>query len=242
MTNTKNRILDAAERIFAEHGFAGASLRAITADAGVNLAAVNYHFVSKEALMIAVLARRLEPMNNDRLALLDRCEKEANGNPPPLDGLVRAFIVPLLCLGRAPAPNGPSLSARLLGRMFAEPSAPVRRMCAEQVRSTAARFAAAFKRALPHLPAEEIFWRLYLSIGIVMHVLASAPMVEVISNGLCSSRDTVAINQRVVDFIIAGLQAPRRSPRRARAGKDPRPRRRLASRSKTSTDDARTIS
>ncbi len=241
MMDTKNRILDSAERIFAEHGFAGASLRAITADAGVNLAAVNYHFVSKEALMIAVLARRLEPMNNDRLALLDRWETEADGDPPPLEGLVRAFIVPLLCLGRAPA-AGPSLSARLLGRMFAEPSGPVRRMCAEQVRSTAARFVAAFKRALPHLPEEEIFWRLFLSIGIVMHVLASAPMVEVISDDLCNSQDTKATNQRVVDFVMAGLQAPGRSPRRMRSEKDPRSKRRLTRQSKTSRDDARTLS
>src|ERR1700682_6647964 len=78
---TKARILDAAEALFMEHGFEATSLRTITAAAGANLAAVNYHFGTKEELFEAVLARRLDPMNQERIDLLDKVEREAGGKP-----------------------------------------------------------------------------------------------------------------------------------------------------------------
>ena len=79
--NTKDRILDTAERLFARDGFEATSLRSITAEAGVNLAAINYHFQSKEALVQAVIGRRMGPMNDRRLALLDAYEAQA-ATPP----------------------------------------------------------------------------------------------------------------------------------------------------------------
>src|SRR5882762_8389834 len=86
--DTKQRILDSAERLFAEYGFAGVSLRAIIADAKVNLAAIHYHYRSKEALFDAVILRRLEPINRERLALLDSYEK------PTLEQVLEAFLAP----------------------------------------------------------------------------------------------------------------------------------------------------
>src|SRR6059036_3181340 len=97
---TRARILDAAERLFAEHGYDGASLRDITAQAGVNLAAVNYHFRTKESLIQAVFARRLAPVNQRRLALLDACEASAAGGRLQLEEVVRALISPVLRLGQ----------------------------------------------------------------------------------------------------------------------------------------------
>src|SRR5436190_24366511 len=78
---TKERILDAAESLFMEHGFEATSLRSITAAAAVNLAAVNYHFGSNEELFQAVLTRRLAPMNHDRLTLLTALERDAAPTP-----------------------------------------------------------------------------------------------------------------------------------------------------------------
>src|SRR6478735_10998937 len=91
---TKGRILDAAEALFLEHGFEATSLRAITASAGVNLAAVNYHFGSKEELFQAVLTRRLDPMNQERVDLLTRLEREAAPGPLPCDRILSAMFVP----------------------------------------------------------------------------------------------------------------------------------------------------
>ena len=93
---TQARILDAAEALFMEHGFEATSLRLITAAAGVNLAAVNYHFGSKEELFQAVLTRRLDPMNQARVALLDRFERETAPAPLPCERILAALFIPAL--------------------------------------------------------------------------------------------------------------------------------------------------
>src|SRR6478735_927974 len=100
---TKTRILDAAERLFVEHGFEATSLRSLTSAAGVNLAAVNYHFGSKEELFQAVLTRRLDPMNQERIELLGRVEREAGGRTLSCDRILAAMFIPALKLARNPA-------------------------------------------------------------------------------------------------------------------------------------------
>ena len=112
---TKDRILDAAESLFMEHGFEATSLRAITAAAGANLASVNYHFGSKEVLFQAVLTRRLDPMNQERLDLLTRLEREAEPDALPCDRILSAMFTPALKLARDPARGGKNF-LRLLGR------------------------------------------------------------------------------------------------------------------------------
>src|SRR5581483_10822770 len=106
MTLTRERILDTAERLFAENGYSGTSLRAIIHHAGVNLAAVHYHFKSKEALLEAVVLRRSEPANAERTRLLDECEWRAGDGPPDLEELIRAFILPAFQLASDPARGG----------------------------------------------------------------------------------------------------------------------------------------
>src|SRR5580704_13248627 len=96
--NTKDRILDAAERLFARDGFEATSLRAITTEASVNLAAVNYHFQSKEALVQAVIGRRMGPANAQRLALLDAYEAQAVDAPVPLEKIMDAFLRPVVAM------------------------------------------------------------------------------------------------------------------------------------------------
>src|SRR4029453_10479795 len=103
---TKARILDAAEALFMEHGFEATSLRSITAAASVNLAAVNYHFGSKEELFQAVLTRRLDPMNQRRVALLDRFERESASEPLSCERIIVALFVPALELARDPERGG----------------------------------------------------------------------------------------------------------------------------------------
>src|SRR6266702_2821486 len=91
---TKDRILDAAERSFANHGFEGASIRAIVMDAGVNLASIHYHFRSKEALLEAVLTRRISLVNDARLERLDAAQRAAAPRSPSVEEILRAFILP----------------------------------------------------------------------------------------------------------------------------------------------------
>src|SRR3954453_22954021 len=89
--DTKTRILDAAESFFMEHGFEATSMRQLTTAAGVNLAAVNYHFGTKEELFQAVLTRRLDPMNQERIELLDELEREAAGKPASCEKILAAM-------------------------------------------------------------------------------------------------------------------------------------------------------
>src|SRR6185503_15006764 len=98
--DTKTRILDAAEELFTRHGFEATSLRSLTAAAGVNLAAVNYHFGSKEVLFQAVLTRRLDPMNQERIELLEALEREGGARPPSCEKVLFAMLIPALRLAR----------------------------------------------------------------------------------------------------------------------------------------------
>src|SRR5437764_8788872 len=149
--DTKDRILDAAEALFLDHGFEATSLRAITAAAGVNLAAVNYHFGTKEELFQSALTRRLDPMNQERLALLTRLEKEAAPKALSCEKILTALFIPALTLARDPRRGGKNF-LRLLGRAYADPAPFIRQFLSAQYAQMIARFKASFARALPHLP------------------------------------------------------------------------------------------
>jgi len=122
---TKGRILDAAEALFMEHGFEATTLRQITAAASVNLAAVHYHFGSKEELFEAVLRRRLDPMNQERLDLLTRFEHESAPKPLSCEKILAAMFIPALRLARDPERGGKNF-LRLLGRAYADPAPFIR--------------------------------------------------------------------------------------------------------------------
>ena len=199
---TKDRILDAAERLFAEKGFAETSLRDITAEAGANLAAVNYHFQSKDALIQAVFARRVGPVNERRLAALDALEAEAAGRPVPLDDLLRAFIRPMLELLRLPH------AARLVGRMFVEPGDLFERFFKEQIASTAERFIAAMRCSLPDVPEIEMYWKFLFAAGAVGHTMAGLRKIKIVSGGRCGIEDVDGLLDRLVAFVGAGFRAP----------------------------------
>jgi len=204
---TKSRILDAAEHLFGEHGFDGTSLRAITSAGNVNLAAVNYHFGSKEKLMQAVFARHLAPLNARRLALLDALEAKACGGAVPIKELIHALIAPAMELKRLPGSGGTSLPL-LLGRMYSDPSPRVRQIFVGELGEIARRFSTALRRSLPGVPPVEVFWRISFSIGAMAHTLAGSWITQMLSGGLCDPSDVDATTNRLVAFVSAGLQAP----------------------------------
>jgi AcrR family transcriptional regulator len=205
--DTKQRILDAAEQLFAEHGFDGASLRAITTAAGVNLAAVNYHFRSKDALIQAVLARKLGPINRQRFALLDACEAEAGSKPVPLEKIVRAMIEPMIRTA-GETPNGSMTFGTVMGRVYIERNDQIQRLLVAELRGAIQRFIAAIRRALPGLPSEELYWRLFFTIGAVSHTLAAPGMLGLISGGACNPSDIESSLERLISYVVAGLRAP----------------------------------
>ena len=205
---TKTRILDAAETLFMEHGFEATSLRLITASAGANLAAVNYHFGSKEELFQSVLTRRLDPMNRRRLELLTRFESEAAPKPLPCDRILSALLIPALKLARDPARGGKDF-LRLLGRAYADPAPFIRRFLAEQYATIIERFKTAFARALPELPKKELSWRLHFIMGALSYTLAGTDALRLIAELTpAEAGNDEALLHRLAPFLLAGLQSP----------------------------------
>lgn len=200
---TKDRILDAAERLFSRDGFDATSLRAITAEAKVNLAAVNYHFQSKEALVQAVIGRRLGPINARRLALLDTYEAEAAGAPVTLEKIMDAFLRPVIefCSHHAQG------IVPLLGRLYTEPGDFAPRLFQQHFEHMAQRFIPALSCVLPDLPREELFWRVHFAIGAMAHTLAASQMLGLMSKGSCDIADVEGTLARLKLFIIAGMTA-----------------------------------
>jgi len=206
VNHTKERILDTAERLFAEHGYAATSLRGIIAEAGVNLAAVHYHFHSKEALLEAVILRRSVPTNRERLALLDRFEEEAGGNPVPLEKVIEAFVAPTLRMPRDPQSGG-LVFMKLLGRLHTEGDL-LPGILVSHFGDMLERFGAALRKALPDLPQEELFWRLNLAIGALAQTLrgGSKDLGKIANVSLSFNSETAL--ERLVVFLSAGFRAP----------------------------------
>lgn len=201
VVETKERILDAAERLFAREGYAAASLRAVTAEAAVNLAAVNYHFGSKEALLRAVLRRIIGPVNAERLRLLDALE--ATGVPPSPEALLDAFITPDLDLLDRRGEGG-RLHALLLGRLMGDPGEDVRRMVGEEIGEVLRRYLHAFTRALPDVPPAEVWWRFKGAIGVLVFLEANT-LTDDLPDAPAAAGDTRA---RLLAFLAPALRAP----------------------------------
>ncbi len=201
-SSTRDTLLDAAEVLFAEQGISGASLRAITKKADANLAAVHYHFGSKDALVRAVFARRLEPVNHERLRLLDALEQERQA--PSVEAILHAMIWPVMAMGGAQTSD----FKRLMGRLYSEPGPEMRNLLREQFRGVVDRFTAALRRACPTLGDEEIFLRFHFVIGAMVQLALNAPMIHEHSGGRVDPGDARRMTERLVAFAAGGFSAP----------------------------------
>jgi AcrR family transcriptional regulator len=202
---TRTRILDAAEELFMQHGFEGTSMRLLTSRAAVNLAAVNYHFGSKDALIEAVFHRRLDPMNAERIAELDRLEAKGT---PPTEAIIRAFLGPSLRMFED-AKGGGRNFIRLLGRTYSEPTKTIRALIGQMYAPAMQRYKAALERALPQMPAEELVWRMHFMFGTLAYTLAATDTVQLIAGCKPEDRyDARLLEERLTAFLSAGLHAP----------------------------------
>jgi AcrR family transcriptional regulator len=207
---SRERILDVAERLFAERGFASTSLRALTAAAGVNLAAVHYHFGSKDDLIAAVLERRLVPLQQERVERLEACLASNGTAAPRLEDLLEAFVGPALRLSHAGGPGGGSFM-RLLGRIYVEPDERALVIVRAQFQETVRRFAGALALALPELHAEEVFWNLHFTIGSMAYTMTRLDGLVDLSGGVCDTSDVEEVVARLVAFSAAGIRAGART-------------------------------
>lgn len=211
--DTRERILDVAERLFMAAGYEATSMRMITGEAEVNLAAINYHFGSKEALLREVFRRRLAWLNSERLLILDELEAQAGGAALKPSQVLEAFFGTLLRMGEDPALGG-MVFLRLLGRTLTDPADFIRTFFAGEYAEVIARYKRALFRSLPDVPKEEIIWRFHFMLGSMSYALAGTDMLQIVAG--CEPNEAAATNAeaarrlaaRVMPFLLGGLRAP----------------------------------
>jgi AcrR family transcriptional regulator len=196
--DTKTRLLDAAEKLFSERGFAATSVRDVTGEAGVNLAAVNYHFGTRAGLIRGVFDRRLTPLNSARLSQLEQC---SCSGPEDLDCVLRALVAPFADVVRESRDSGVHF-VRLLGRAHFEPDPVLRQLITQSFSEVAARFARALHACAPHLDRQEAHSRLFFAIG-ALTVIADRAMFD----GFSTREGDLARLDLLVEHLVAFLRA-----------------------------------
>ncbi|MBO1014810.1 TetR family transcriptional regulator [Achromobacter sp. SD115] len=213
---TRESILDTAEALFAQQGHDGTSMRQITTAAGVNLASVNYHFGSKESLVQAVLKRRLEVLNRERLRLLrlrllDELEAHAEGRPLKPSQIVDAFFGTLLRLAADPAQAG-STFLPLLERTMTDPSDFIRALFAEEYADVLERYRNALFAALPDVPRAEIVWRFQFMLGATSYAIIGTDLLRSVTGWTIDDAEQPdnpnLLLPRLMSFLLGGLRAP----------------------------------
>jgi AcrR family transcriptional regulator len=183
--DTKSRILDTAERLIGERGYSATSLRHIISEAGVNLAAIHYHFGSKEELLDELIERKAGPVNAERLTLLDQL-----GESPTVEKVLEAFLLPM-----AEAADRNPQFVRLMGRVLSEGMKQT--IMERHFQTVSRRFFGALRRTLPGLSDEEFQWRMQFMIGAMAHTMCGQPeLPESFHNRI----------RRLVIFLAGGFQ------------------------------------
>ncbi len=208
--DTLDRVLIAAEKLFAEHGYHGTTLRQITQAAKANLAAVNYHHGDKESLYLEILRRRLRTINQERLRLLTEAEQGSGENPVPLETLFEIMAGPLFALG-APDKNPGRSAAQLLGRSLIDPLPFAEPFLTAEFQPVMARFAQALRRHVPALTPEDFLWRFTFVVGAMQHTLASLHRMGALTRGICRDHDPVAAMTRFVPFAVQAFRPSQQS-------------------------------
>jgi AcrR family transcriptional regulator len=207
--DTKQRILDAAEHLFARDGYHATSLRGITTTADANLAAVNYHFGSKEALLEAVIVRRLDPLNEIRRSQLEALLQKAElaGELPCCREVLRAFVEPTLRL-RQQGSEAEDFIA-LIGRTLAEPRGIAMSIFLRHMQPLLQRIFQALALSLPALTEQDLFWRMHFTMGCLSHIMRCHERYSMVPDNVNIDLPVDELIEHFLDFTTAGMEVPR---------------------------------
>ena len=203
---TEERLLDAAEQLFAAQGYGDTSLRAVTELAGANVAAVNYHYGSKEGLLRAVVGRAMAPINAERDRRLTALYAETG--TPAVDEIVRAFVEPSLPLDRGSAPSG---LERLIATVLLDPDPRIRQLFADEVDPVEGRYLDALRRALPDRDPELVLVGYTNMIGLLaLQQAGTFKGLRLRARTPDTLADSVPVagTEYLIAFLVAGLTSP----------------------------------
>ena len=199
--STKDRILGAAEELFAQFGCAGTSLRQVTSRADVNIAAVNYHFGSKENLVNEVFRRRMDEMSAQRLAAL---KAAVSDHPGELEPILAAFVEPALAM--AQDRHGGGAFIRVIARAYAEKNDGLRKFLSDQYGHVLREFAKAIAACMPSLTKEELYWRLDFLAGALTYAMADFGLIKRPS-GVGEAAHRARAARELIRFAAAGFKS-----------------------------------
>jgi AcrR family transcriptional regulator len=199
--STKDRILGAAEELFAQHGFAGTSLRQVTSHADVNIAAVNYHFGSKENLVNEVFRRRMDEMAAARLSQLEAARRDLPGD---LGAVLAAFVEPALAMAQEGHSGGAFV--RVIARAYAEKNDNLRKFLSDHYGHVLRDFAKAIAGCVPSLSKEELYWRLDFLAGALTYAMADFGLIKRPA-GVTEAEHRAHAARELIRFAEAGFLA-----------------------------------
>jgi AcrR family transcriptional regulator len=201
---TRERLIVAAETLFAQRGYQGVSVRAIAAAAGVNWSLLGYYFRGKEGLLFEIYRRHCNALNAERFQLLSAAKAERR--PPQLEKVIEAFVLPALAMVHAQN-GGPSFS-RLRAVLAAENSQLLDQLVAENFDSSSAEFIDALCECLPELPRDEVLWRFHFMLGTIYYSATGPHRIKALSQGRCDPASASENVKHLIPFLAAGFRAP----------------------------------
>lgn len=210
-SDTKSKILDVAEKLFAEVGIHATSIRQIVSEAGVNVASLHYHFGSKEAVIHQIITRRLQPINEQKIKRLDQLEADANGKPLNLESVLRAFIEPHIQMQKVAADK-----VKILMKLMVQIEDDAHRLKVMQdpvFVNTFNRYISALNRVLPDLSMSELLWRVKFMI-FSMHAIMVQHPIPHNSEDHAVEENIDDIVDHVITFLKAGFLAPASADRK----------------------------
>jgi AcrR family transcriptional regulator len=202
---TRNRIIEVAEGLFAHRSYTAVSMREITAEAGVGLSAINYHFGTKEAMFKAVFLRRARELNRERAKLMEGAEQRANGGVVPLRELLFALLRPGIRWSFDS--GGRSLFVQFLMRCQMDQSSPLHEIFYNDFEHLR-RFIPNFMRVLPELTEQDILWRLHFTLGALHYTITDLKRLDKMSDGTCDITQFEHTLERIVTYAEAGFRSP----------------------------------
>jgi len=204
-SDARQRVLEAAEELFAKHGFESVSIRDITNQCGANVAAINYHFGGRDKLVTEVMLRYIEPINDERLARLDVLRQKWGAKAMPVEELIDAFVRPLVTRVKK-SELSERLFYKLCGRVFSEHIDALPPEVEARFTPVLNRFYKAFATSLPELEKEELVWRFHFMVGGMIYLMSHQDMLQRMTHGDSGNPSMEASLGRFIRFAAAGFK------------------------------------
>ena len=208
---TRARLIEATARLFSLHGYNGLTLRSVTKEAKANLAAANYHFGSKDALVLEMLHERIKPINERRLELLEEEKSKSPLQPLSVSQIFYTLIHPI---GEeiSKSANSRCSLAQLVARTFTEPTEFIERMHHRFFSQIAEIYHRELSLIFPNQPAKEIYWHLHLAVASMLGALAQHRRLEDFTKGMCKEDQVDEMIDRLTKFVSHGFTQGLRNP------------------------------